>query len=233
VYDVAGFEKDRGAYYRSWWLPSGGTFVRVSPRDWTAPVALGESVSVVVFTGAAAAEVLLNGVSVAGRRNVAALGYADFGRVPFAPGNLTAVAYDRTGAVVAVDSVVTVGAPAALQLSLDNDDRPYTADGQDVALLRCTVVDSAGRVVPYASNRVTFTVSGPGAVYGVGNGDPANLTPDKVGMKDLPYGGVWVISTYMGLVRAIVQTLHAQPGNVTVHATASGLQAGEISFTTV
>ena len=90
--------------------------VRVSPRDWTAPVALGESVSVVVFTGAAAAEVLLNGVSVAGRRNVAALGYADFGRVPFAPGNLTAVAYDRTGAVVAVDSVLTAGAPAALQL---------------------------------------------------------------------------------------------------------------------
>jgi hypothetical protein len=27
-YDIAGFEKDRGAYYRSWWLRNGNTFVR-------------------------------------------------------------------------------------------------------------------------------------------------------------------------------------------------------------
>lgn len=164
-----------------------------------------------------------------------ALGYADFGPVPFNPGNLTAVAYDHSGATVAVDSVLTAGAPTALQLSLeDNNGKPYTADGQDVALLRCAVVDSNGRVVPGASDRVTFTVaSGPAAVYGVGNGDPANLTPDKVGRKDLPYGGVWVIPTYMGLVRAIVQTLAGKPGKVIVNATAPGLKAGEISFTTV
>jgi beta-galactosidase len=234
VYDIAGFEKDKGAYYRSWWLPSGSTFVSVSPRDWTAPVAVGTHVAVFVFTGAAAAEAMVNGVSIAGRQNVSAFGFADFGSVAFAPGNLTAVAYDHSGAVVAVDSVLTVGAPAALQLSLEDDNgRPYAADGQDVALLRCAVVDSEGRVVPGASNRVTFAVSGPGEVYGVGNGDPANLTPDKVGKKELPYGGVWVIPAYMGLVRAIVQTVDGTPGRVSINATASGLQAGEISFTAV
>ena len=137
VYDIAGFEKDRGAYYRSWWLPNGSTFVRASPRDWTAPVAVGAKVNVFVFTGAAAAEALVNGVSVAGRLTVTSLGFADFGPVSFAPGNLTAVAYDRSGVVVAVDSVITAGAPAALQLSLeDNNGRPYAADGQDVALVR-------------------------------------------------------------------------------------------------
>jgi len=234
VYDIAGFEKDRGAFYRSWWLPSGGTFVRASPQDWTAPVAVGAPVHVFVFTGAAAAEALVNGVSVAGRKPVTALGFADFGPVPFQPGNLTAVAYDQSGAVVAVDSVLSVGAPAALQLSIEDDNgRPFAADGQDVALVRCAVVDSAGRMVPGASNKVTFTVSGPAAVYGVGNGDPANVTPDKVGRKDLPYGGVWAIPTFMGLVRAIVQTQDGTPGQVVVHATATGLQAGEASFTTV
>jgi hypothetical protein len=80
---------------------------------------------------------------------------------------------------------------------------------------------------------VTFTVVGPAAVYGVGNGDPANLTPDKVGKKDLPYGGVWVIPAYMGLVRAIVETMAVQPGKVTVHAMSPGLVAAEISFTTL
>ena len=233
VYDIAGFEKDRGAYYRSWWLPSGGTFVRASPRDWTAPVAVGAHVSVFVFTGAAAAEALVNGVSVAGRQPVTALGFAEFGPVLFTPGNLTAVAYDRSGALVAVDTVLTAGAPAALRLSLeDNNGRPYAADGQDVALLRCAVVDAGGRVVPGASNKVTFTVSGPGAVYGVGNGDPANQIPDKVGRKDLPYGGVWAIPTYMGLVRAIVGTLAGQPGQVVVRATAPGLASGEVAFAT-
>jgi hypothetical protein len=71
----------------------------------------------------------------------------------------------------------------------------YSAAGQDVALVRCEVVDASGRVVPNAGYNVTFTVGGSGSaeVYGVGNGDPANLTPDKVGRKDLPYGGKWVI----------------------------------------
>jgi beta-galactosidase len=233
VYDIAGFEKDISAYYRSWWLKSGATFVRASPSDWTAPVAVGANVHVFVYTGAAAAEAIVNGVSL-GRKPVAALGFADFGLVPFAPGNLTAVAYDQSGAVVAVDYVLTAGAPAALQLSVeDSNGRPYAADGEDVALVRCAVVDSAGRVVPGASQKVTFTVVGPGAVYGVGNGDPANLTPDKVGMKDLPYGGVWVIPAYAGLVRAIVETVAGQPGKVVVHATAEGLVASSVSFTTV
>lgn len=228
-----GFEKDRGAYYRSWWLPSGSAFVRVSPQDWTAPVAMGANVSIFVFTGAAAAEALVNGLSVAGRVTVAKLGFAEFGSVPFVPGNLTAVAYDHSGNVVAVDTVLTTGPPAALKLSLeDNNGRPYTADGGDVALVRCAVVDSASRLVPGASNQVTFTVSGPGKVYGVGNGDPANLTPDKVGQKDLPYGGAWTINTYMGLARAIVAPEPDQIGTVIVHAVAPRLLGGEVSFTT-
>jgi hypothetical protein len=231
IYDIAGFEKDKGGYYRSWWLPNGSKFVRVSPSDWTAPVAVGTNVSIFVFTGAAEAEAVLNGVSL-GRRGVKPLGYADFGRVPFAPGNLTAVAYDRTGAVVAVDTVLTAGVAAKLQLSLEsNHGRPFVADGKDVALVTASVVDAAGKVVPDAVS-VTFSVSGPGEVYGVGNGDPANLTPDKVGQKDLPYGGIWVIPTYSGLVRAIVSSVADRPGEVVVHATAAGLQAGEVSFTT-
>jgi hypothetical protein len=230
-YDIAGFEKDKAAYYRSWWLPNGSSFVRASPSDWTAQVAVGANVSVVVFTGAEQVEAVVNGVSL-GRRVVSALGFADFGYVPFAPGNLTAVAYDRSGTVAAMDTVLTVGAAAALRLSLESEHgRPYAADGQDVALVRCEVVDSAGRLVPGSSNKVTFTVSGPAEVFGVGNGDPANLTPDKVGQKDLPHGGVWTIPAYSGLVRAIVSTVAGKPGDIVVHATASGLQAGEVSFT--
>ena len=68
--------------------------MRASPSDWTAPVPVGANVSVFVFTGAAETEALVNGVSL-GRRRVSPLGFTAFGAVPFAPGNLTAVAYDR------------------------------------------------------------------------------------------------------------------------------------------
>lgn len=237
VYDIAGFEKDRGAYYRSWWLASGATaFVRASPRDWTAPVAVGASVHVFVFTGAATAEAFVNGVSIAdGRKTVPRLGFADFGLVKFSPGNLTAVAYNDAGSVVAVDTVLTTGVPAALRLRLeDTNGRPLCADGQDVALVRCDVVDAEGRTVPGASNHVTFEVSsGPGRLYGVGNGDPANLTPDKVGQKDLPYGGVWKLRVFMGLARAIVQTQAGAPGKIILTATSPGLEATQIAFTSV
>lgn len=128
-----------------------------------------------------------------------------------------------------------LSAVARVRLSLeDNNGRPYAAHGQDVALVRCAVIDSKGHVVPGASNHVTFTVSGSAEVYGVGNGDPANLTPDKIGKKDLPYGGVWIIPTFMGLVRAIVEMQAGVPGGgVVVHATSPGLQARAVSFTTV
>ena len=54
-----------------------------------------------------------------------------------------------------------------------------------------------------------------------------------MGQKDLAYGGVWAVPTFMGLVRAIVQTQAGKPGQVVVHATAAGLRAGAASLTTV
>ena len=52
----------------------------------------------------------------------------------------------------------------------------------------------------------------------------------QVGNKDLPYGGVWVINAFMGLVRAIVRTEAGTPGTVTVHADSPGLKVAAVSF---
>ena len=44
-------------------------------------------------------------------------------------------------------------------------------DGQDTALVRCSIVDAAGHLVRDAADVVTFGVaSGPGAVVGVHSG---------------------------------------------------------------
>lgn len=228
--DIAGFEKDRAAYYKSWWLPTGATMIHLAPQDWTAPVPLGMPVRVYAFTSAAWAEAFLNGISL-GRVQVPRWGYADWGSANFTGGNLTAVAYDASGREVARDSVLPVGPPAALVLTLeDSQGLPYLADGADVALVRCAVVDASGTLVPGAAPLLTFSVLGPGSVYGVGNGNPADLTSDKVGQADLPFGGVWARRAFMGLARAIVRTAAGQPGNITLTATSPGLSPGQVSF---
>lgn len=181
------------------------------------------------FTGAAAAEAFVNGVSL-GVRNVSVYGYADFGSVPFAPGNLTAVAYDATGVVVATSTVLSVGAPAAVHLTLVPMSHPLAADGADVVLVTAAVVDAAGAVVPGASNLLTFTVTGPGVVYGLANGDPSDHTPDKVGDPALPFGGVWARPAFMGLARAIVQSVAGSPGSIQLAATSPGLTTGTVTF---
>lgn len=122
--------------------------------------------------------------------------------MPFEPGNLTAVARDQRGKVVAVTSRSTNVQPASLALSIDAPNHltgtgsTLLLDGQDAALLRASVIDRAGRVVHLATNNISFrVVSGPGRIQGTHNGDPRCHEPNNV-----PWH-----SAYHGLVRAVVR----------------------------
>ena len=230
--DLAGFEKDTAAYYRANWLPSGPTFVKIVPNDWNAPVPVGTPITLRAFTGAAAVEAFVNGVSL-GKVAVPPFQEARWGNVKFAPGNITAVAYDASGAVVATSVVATTGPAAALVVTIVSVGLPtYAADGQDVAIFTVAVVDASGAVVPNACPMLTYTITaGPGSIYALGNGDPADHTPDKVGNPDLPYGGVWARPAWMGFGRAVVQTQAGKPGEITLTVASPGLTSGSASFT--
>ena len=226
-----GFEKDSASYYKAWWLPSGSTYLKLVPLDWNSPVPVGQPITLRAYTGAASVEAFVNGVSI-GKQTVKPLYVVSWPAVPFQPGNISAVAYDGNGNVVATTSVVTTGPPASIQVTqVSIGPSTYAADGQDVALFTVAIVDAQGRVVPDAGNVLTFTTTGPGAIYGLGNGDPADHTPDKVGLKDLPYGGVWYRPAWKGYARAIVQTQKGAPGQITLTVTSPGLATGSASFT--
>ena len=79
--------------------------------------------------------------------------------VTYAPGILKAVGY-KNGQMVAENSVITAGKPAAIKLTVDT--AGLDADGQHAALLHAEVLDVQGRIVPTASNMLTFTVEGDG-----------------------------------------------------------------------
>ena len=128
--------------------------------------------------------------------------YAEFLAVPWEAGNLTAVAKDSNGKTVASATRMTNGAAANLTLALDVPSKltgtgeALLLDGDDVALLRATVVDSDGHRIVLATTNITFrVVSGPGFVQGAHNGDPHNHHPNNA---------PWV-GAYHGLARGIVR----------------------------
>jgi len=213
VMDSAGFEKDTFYYYQSVWTTQ--TVLHILPQNWNI-WALNSSVEIFIYTNAPFVELILNGKS---------LGvYSDFRynlNVKYAPGVLKAVAYNTNMNVLATTNVTTTGNPAYITLSADTP-TTISANGFDVALLRATIYDNNGLVVPTANNFITFFVSGPGTVLGVGNGDPSDHTPDKANTR----------YAFNGLARVIIQST-TQPGTITITASAPGLQSSTFVLSSV
>ncbi len=141
---------------------------------WNWPGKEGSEIKVVVFSNCQEVELLLNGRSL-GTRPMPRNGHLQW-QVKYAAGALQAKGLNQ-GQLAAADKVETAGAPAALQVKTDRGD--LAADSEDLSVVEVDVVDSEGRVVPTADNRVSFRVTGAGHVAGVGNGDPADHDPDK------------------------------------------------------
>jgi len=82
--------------------------------------------------------------------------------------------------------------------------------------------DAQGRVVPTAMNEVTFSVTGPGRIIGVGNGDPSSHEPDRASKRN----------AFNGLCMALVQATK-EAGEIRVEATSAGLASGTATIVTL
>src|SRR6185503_9016447 len=72
--------------------------------------------------------------------------------------------------------VETTGNPASVHLTPDR--ATINADSEDISIITVSVADAQSRVVPVASNMISFELTGPGKILGVGNGDPSCHEPD-------------------------------------------------------
>jgi beta-galactosidase len=90
-----------------------------------------------------------------------------------------------------------------------------------VAILKVEVLDAKGRPVPRADDLVSFAVTGPGQVIGVGNGNPTSHEPDVASQR----------KAFNGLAQAIIRTKRGPAGEVRVTASAPGLKASTVSVT--
>ena len=154
------------------WTPQGVWMD--APRHWNydpSDFLPGDSVTVQAFTNAASAQLKLNGD---------AIGRCDFDdsiggivwRLPYRPGVLTLEAFDSGGALVATDTLRTVGLPAAL--------RARVADTRDGLIqMVVEVVDADGHIVPQADNDLQVIARG-GRILALESSDNADMSPSAL-----------------------------------------------------
>jgi beta-galactosidase len=211
VLDTCGFPKDTFYYYQSWWTAK--PVLHVFPH-WNWHGLEGQAIAVWVHSNLQKVELFLNGESL-GAREMARDSHLSW-NVPYAPGVLEARGYED-GRQVLTARRETTRAPSRIALRADRDS--ISGDGEDVAMVAVAVQDAQGRVVPTADNPVSFRVTGPGKLIGVGNGDPTSHESDKgEGRK-----------AFSGLCMAIVQSAPGA-GTITLEATSPGLEPARVSI---
>jgi len=211
IMDTCGFPKDNFYFYQAWW--SDKTVLHLLPH-WNWPGKEGQEIDVRCFSNCDEVELLLNGQSL-GRQTMPLNSHLAW-KVKYAPGSLVAKGF-KGGKEIASTEVATTGAPAGIKLSPDR--AIINADGEDVSIVTVAVVDAQGRIVPVASDEVSFAVTGGGRIIGVGNGHPNTQESDKLPKR----------TVFNGLAQVIVQSTK-QPASIILKATSPQLQAAELTI---
>jgi len=229
IIDLASIPKDRYYLYRSLWNKRANT-LHVLPH-WTWPGREGENTPVFVYTNYPEVELFVNGKSYGKQRKLTAqqskalqgkdamwlqrryrLMWLD---VPYEPGEIKVVAYDKNGNPVEEKVVRTAGRPHHLELIADRTH--LTADGKDLAYITVRVVDKDGNLCPADSRMVNFSVKGAGKYRAAANGDAASL--DLFHLPKMP--------AFSGQLTAIVQSSE-QAGEIVFEAKAKGVKSGKL-----
>jgi len=181
IIDLAAIPKDDYYLYQAFWTKT--PMVHLLPH-WTHPGMDGVTIPIVAYSNQPEVELFLNGKSL-GKKKPTPL--SDFvWNVPYAPGELKAIAYDAHGQSTAMTEFQTAGDPAAIKLETRNDH--LRSNRLDDAAVTFTVTDKNGVMVPWDMNRVDFSVTGPVRLLGYDNGDPIDVTPNQAPYRRAFYG---------------------------------------------
>jgi beta-galactosidase len=214
--DLCGFPKTAFYIHQAQWVLDHPIITLVPHWNW--PGKEGKPIKVMALTNADSVELRLNG-QVISERPVDKYTMVSWD-VPYAPGRLEAIA-KKDGKEVARTSVETTGPAVGLKLG---PDRPSVAgDGWDALPVTVEAVDSEGRVVPTADPLAKFTISGPGKIVGLGNGDPTCHEPEKGDSHSL----------FNGYAQVIVQTQANGSGPLDLRASAEGLASADTTIQVV
>jgi len=210
IVDMCGFPKDTFYYYKAWWGKE--PMLHLFPH-WNFEGREGDEIPVWVYSNLESVELFVNGKSL-GSKKVPHLGHVEW-KVRYEPGLIEARG-SRGGKIAITEKRETTGPAVTIRLTVDRTE--IDADGEDVAILKVEVLDKEGRLVPTASNLLSFKVSGEGNLIGVGNGDPNCQESDKEHVRSL----------FNGLAQVIIQSSQ-RPGEIHIEAAKEGWDGAELT----
>jgi len=217
IVDLCGFPKDRFYLYQAHWRPD-FPMAHILPH-WNWAERVGQVTPVFVYTSGDEAELFLNGKSL-GRKKKAQYEYRlRWNDLIYKPGELKVIAY-KNGKVWAEDIVKTTKAASALALSPDRS--IIAADGADLSFITVKVTDKNGLMVPRTHNSVKFSISGPGEIIAVDNGDPTSHESFQATERKV----------FNGLALVVVRSKKGETGTIELNASSDGLKSTKISIST-
>jgi beta-galactosidase len=184
--------------------------------SWNWPGQEGKELQVEVYSGAEKVRLFLNdkliGEKLSGREQE----FKAVFWVPYAPGVLKAVGL-RGDREVAQSVLTTAGQATKLRLTADRE--TIQADGQDLSFVTVEAVDANERLDQSAAQEVQFSISGPGVIAGVGNGDGQDADSYHSERRKL----------YQGRALVVIRSSR-QAGEVQLRASAPGLSADSVKM---
>lgn len=215
--DTATFKKDSFYVYQAAWTDfKKKPMVHLFPYWDFNP---GQTIDVRVCSNAPKIELQFNGSTIGtfdidhkrGKR------LSGWWKLPYAEGELKAIAYDEAGRVVAADVRRSYGDAKRIRLHPDKD--KIVADGTDLLFLEISMEDEDGRPVENANNRVYVKVTGAGRLVGLDNGDSTDYDPYKGRSRRL----------FSGKLMAVVAA-RSEPGTIRVEVSSKGLETQAAEF---
>ena len=152
--------------------------------------------------------------------------------VAYAAGTLSTRAYDEAGNEIDLNETngqYTVTTPGTVtQLKATVDKTELTADGYSLAYVVVDVTDANGNLDTTATNNLTFTLSGPGEIAGVDNGDQATVRKyqNSYVLTDRANAN---IDAYAGKALVIVRSTE-DAGQITLNIASPGLNGQTVTI---
>ena len=135
-------------------------------ENWTYLGREGKPMGVDVYSRYPSVRLYLNGKLVGEMPTTRKQNFQTTFTVPYQPGTLKAVGVEN-GQESETMPLETVGEPTAIRLTPDR--ASIRADGQDLSFIQVDVVDKQGRLQPNAAGLISFKLTGPGTIAGLGN----------------------------------------------------------------
>lgn len=162
-----------------------------SIRSWSWSGCEGYPVKLVIYANAAKVDVIRNGIHIG---SVTPVNCTALLETTYAPGTLTAIAYDEFGQVIGTDTLTS--ASAENKITVTPSASTIWANGQDLCFLDIRLTDDASITKASSDRPFTVQVTGNAMLAGVGSADP---------FATMPYTGNKG-QTYYGRAQAILRS---------------------------